>query len=138
VAKRVRVTTTVAAEDRIGPVMRALARVRVLCEARTGGMQTREARALMIVADAVTELVSEMAAVRAYAEEMGRHRSMPEPPSGDRLLTVKEAAEAVNCHPETLRRAYRLRHLKVQGVGRLIRIHPKELSRWCQSGSKTS
>jgi len=118
--------------------MRALARVRVLCEARTGGMQTREARALMIVADAVTELVSEMAAVRAYAEDIGRHRSMPEPPAGDRLLTVKEAADAVNCHPETLRRAYRLRHLKVQGAGRLIRIHPKELSRWCQSGSKTS
>ena len=75
----------------------------------------------------------EMAAVRAYAEEIGRHRSMVEPPSTDRLRTVKEAADAVNCHPETLRRAYRLHHgcgedcgrrqVHVDGSGEVVAPH---------------
>ena len=136
---REQTTPTGGAPDRIGTVMRALARVRVLCDVRASGNgQTIEARALVLLADAITELVTEMTAVKAYAEEASRHRPLAGLPSGNRLRTVDEAADAVNCHPATVRRAYASGNLRVQAVGRSVRIHSKELARWCETGARTS
>ena len=132
-------TPTGGAPDRIGTVMRALARVRVLCDVRASGNgQTIEARALVLLAGAITELVTEMTAVKAYAEEMSRHRPLTKLPAGNRLLTVDEAADAVDCHPATVRRAYASGNLRVQAVGRSVSRHPKELARWCEAGARTS
>lgn len=92
----------------------------------------------MLLADAIAELVTEMAAVKAYAEEMSRQLPLAGLPSGHRLLTVHEAADAVNCHPATVRRAYASGNPRVQAVGRSVRIHPKEPARWCEMGARIS
>lgn len=55
-----------------------------------------------------------------------------------RLLTVKEAAEIVRCHEETIRRAYLARQLRVQRVGvRSVRIYHQDLRRWLADGAPT-
>lgn len=53
-------------------------------------------------------------------------------------LTVKEAARAVNCCEETLRRAYLTNQLKVERIGhRSVRIPVSELQNWLARGGPT-
>ena len=59
-------------------------------------------------------------------------RSLP------RLLTVREAAASVNCHEETIRRAYWAGHLKVRRFGsRNLRISEDDLHAWIEQGMQT-
>lgn len=53
-------------------------------------------------------------------------------------LTVKKAAEAVNCCQETIRRAYLSNQLKVERIGRRsVRIPVSELEEWLAKGGPT-
>lgn len=57
---------------------------------------------------------------------------------GPKLLTVKEAAEKVGCHEETIRRAYQADQLAVQPFGsRGIRLHLADLMDWMARGMPT-
>jgi excisionase family DNA binding protein len=46
------------------------------------------------------------------------------------IYTLKEAADLLSLHPETIRRAYRDGKLKAALVGRILRISEAELERY--------
>jgi len=72
-----------------------------------------------LLAPAIREAVSE--AVRAAAVEAVRPETEP-------LLTVTEAAEIANCHPETIRRAIKAGRLRaVTSLGRHPRLRRQVL-----------
>ena len=53
-------------------------------------------------------------------------------------LTVKEAARALNCCEETIRRAYLTNQLRVERFGRRsVRIRVSELEKWLARGGPT-
>lgn len=49
------------------------------------------------------------------------------------IYTLKEAAELLSVHPETIRRAYRDGKLKAAVIGRILRISESELERYWAS-----
>jgi excisionase family DNA binding protein len=51
-------------------------------------------------------------------------------------LTVGHAAKIANVHEETIRRAYLRGELRVERIGRAIRIKPSELERWLARGAQ--
>lgn len=56
----------------------------------------------------------------------------------DELLTVKEAAERIKCHEETIRRAYRCGALRVLQFGaRGVRVGRSDLEAWIRAGMPT-
>ena len=52
------------------------------------------------------------------------------PPSRGPLLTVGEAATAMNVHPKTVRQFIKNRQLAVIKIGRAFRIDPVDLERF--------
>lgn len=57
----------------------------------------------------------------------------------EQLLTVTEAAQAVGCCEETIRRAYLARQLAVLRFGaRRVRIRASALTAWLERGGKTT
>ena len=51
------------------------------------------------------------------------------------IYTLKEAAELLSLHPETIRRAYRDGRIKAAVIGRMLRISETELERyWVANG----
>ena len=50
----------------------------------------------------------------------------------EKIYTVKQAAELLQCHPETLRKAIKLGHLKAAKIGRVMRISQIELEKYWQ------
>jgi excisionase family DNA binding protein len=56
----------------------------------------------------------------------------------NQLLTVQDAAREVNCHEETIRRAYRSQFLKAMPFGRRNkRIRRRDLRTWQEAGMRT-
>jgi len=65
-------------------------------------------------------------------------QATPEEVLGDReWMTVGEAARFFRVCSETIRRAHRSGHLKVEYVGRHIRVPKEELIRWRKAGCRT-
>ena len=73
------------------------------------------------IRDVNAELVTELAELRAVIANY--FDTGPE----TKLLTVSEAAEQLNCAPETVRRMVKSCRLKCKRIGNQIRIHPADL-----------
>jgi excisionase family DNA binding protein len=50
-----------------------------------------------------------------------------------RLMTIDDAAEALHCHPETLRRAIRQKRLSCYRIGGLYRLSAEQLKTYLES-----
>jgi excisionase family DNA binding protein len=56
----------------------------------------------------------------------------PSPASPRLALTIKQAAELVNLHPETFRRICTRGELPVVRIGSRVRILPRDLEAWLE------
>jgi excisionase family DNA binding protein len=57
--------------------------------------------------------------------------------SEERLLSVAQAAEAVGCSTDTIRRAYVSGQLAIVRIGSRIRVRRAEVMDWLRRGGKT-
>ena len=73
------------------------------------------------IRDVIAPLVAELAELRAVIANYVDTGPVT------KLLTVSEAAEQLNCGPETVRRMVKSGRLKCKRIGNQIRIHPADL-----------